>query len=152
MNLVVLKGNLVRDPETREVEVSGRKTKVVNFTVAVSRFFKKANGERDKDTVFIPCEAWDTGAERIGLILKKGDPVLVEGSLKTENWEKDGQKHSRTKVRVANFDKLNRSSNPTAAAEENSGEDTPSEQPQEPVGAGVGGGKGGANGEEDIPF
>lgn len=145
MNLVVLKGNLVRDPETREVEVSGRKTKVVNFTVAVSRFFKKANGERDKDTVFIPCEAWDTGAERIGLILKKGDPVLVEGSLKTESWEKDGQKHSRMKVRVGNFDKLNRSNNPAAAAEENGTEETV----QEPVTSGATSGK---NGEEDIPF
>lgn len=145
MNNVVLKGNLVRDPESREVEVSGRKTKVVNFTVAVSRFFKKANGERDKDTVFIPCEAWDTGAERIAQILKKGDPVLVEGSLKTESWEKDGQKHSRMKVRVSTFDKLNRSNNPAAAAEETGGEEV-----QETVVTNSGSAK--TNTEEDIPF
>jgi single-strand DNA-binding protein len=149
MNLVVIKGNLVRDPEIRDVNVGGRTTKVVNFTVAVSRFFKKANGDRDKDTTFIPCEAWDTGAERIGLILKKGDPVLVEGSLKTESWEKDGQKHSRMKVRVANFDKLNRSTNPNAAAEDNSGTE---EVTEEPVTAGTTNTSGAKNTEEDIPF
>lgn len=111
MNLVVLKGNLVRDPEVREINSGSRKTKVANFTIAVSRYFTKGNGERDKETVFLPCEAWDTGAERIELILRKGDPVLVEGTLKEERWEKDGVKHNRLKIRVGTFDKLNRSPN-----------------------------------------
>lgn len=110
MNLVVLKGNLTKDPDVREVSTAGgKKTKVANFTLAISRFFKKKDGERDKDTSFILCEAWDTGAEIIEKLLKKGDPVLLNGSLKTETWEKDGVKQYRTKVRVSNFDKLYRS-------------------------------------------
>lgn len=108
MNTVILKGNLARDPEIRSVKSGDRQTTVANFTVAVSRHFKRANGERDKDTTFIPCEAWDSGAEHIGTLLKKGDPVLLQGSLKVEQWEKDGVKHSRMKVRVSNFDKLHR--------------------------------------------
>ena len=108
MNKVILRGNLVRAPETREVETGGRTTTVANFSVAVSRFFRKANGERDKDTVYIACEAWDTGAVSIGNLLDKGDPVLIEGSLKSDSWEKDGQKLSRLKVRVSNFEKLYR--------------------------------------------
>lgn len=148
MNIVVLKGNLARDPDVREVSVGGRTTKVVNFTVAVSRFYRKQNGERDKDTVFILCEAWDTGADRISAILKKGDPVLVEGSLKTENWEKDGQKHSRMKVRVSTFDKLNRSQNPRAEADANDAtDDVTDDANATPEVANAG-----ANTSADIPF
>lgn len=108
MNKVFLKGNLVKDPEVRDVSSSEKSIKVANFTVATSRYFKKADGTKASDTTFIDCEAWATGAESIEKLLKKGDPVLLEGSLKIENWEKDGKKFSRTKVRVITFEKLNR--------------------------------------------
>ena len=108
MNKVFLRGNLARNPEIKVLDINGKKVTVANFVLATTRFFKKANGERDKDTTFVPCEAWDTGAETIGKYVVKGDPILIEGSLKTENWEKDGQKMSRIKVRVSNFDRLYR--------------------------------------------
>lgn len=108
MNLVILKGNLARDPELRTVNPSGRETSVVNFTVAVSREFTKANGDPDKITTFVQCEAWDTGAEAVAETLKKGDLVMVEGSLRNDSWEKDGVKHSTMKIRVNNFAKINK--------------------------------------------
>lgn len=101
MNLVVLRGNLARDPELRVV--GQNKTAVVNFTVATSREFTRADGTRDKTTSFIVCEAWDTGAVAVSNSLKKGDLVMVEGSLRNDSWEKDGVKHSTMKVRVNNF-------------------------------------------------
>ena len=101
MNLVVLRGNLARDPELRVV--GQNKTAVVNFTVATSREFTRADGTRDKVTSFITCEAWDTGAVAVSNTLKKGDLVMVEGSLRNDSWEKDGVKHSTMKVRVNNF-------------------------------------------------
>lgn len=104
MNIVMLRGNLARDPELRTV--GDKQTSVVNFTVAVSREFVKANGEQDKITSFIQCEAWDSGAEAIGSSFKKGDLVMVEGSLRNDSWEKDGHKHSTMKVRVNNFAKI----------------------------------------------
>lgn len=108
MNLVVLKGNLARDPELRMV--GGEKsTAVVNFTIAVNREFTRANGTQDKITSFISCEAWDSGAEAIANTLKKGDLVLVEGSLRNDSWEKDGVKHSTLKVRVNTFAPLAKS-------------------------------------------
>jgi single-strand DNA-binding protein len=101
MNLVVLRGNLARDPELRVV--GANRTAVVNFTVATSREFTRADGTRDKTTSFITCEAWDTGAVAVSNTLKKGDLVMVEGSLRNDSWEKDGVKHSTMKVRVNNF-------------------------------------------------
>lgn len=106
MNINILRGNLARDPEVRTVNSSGKQTAVVNFTVAVSREYTKANGEKDKVTTFVPCEAWDSGAEIIGESFKKGDLVLVEGSLRNDSWEKDGVKHNTLKVRVNNFSKI----------------------------------------------
>lgn len=106
MNITILKGNLARDPELRVVNTNGKQTSVVNFTVAVSREYTKSSGEKDKVTSFINCEAWDTGAEMIGSSFKKGDFVLVEGSLRNDTWEKDGVKHSSLKVRVNNFSKI----------------------------------------------
>jgi len=106
MNISILRGNLTRDPELRVINNGTKKVAVVNFTVAVSREYTKANGERDKITTFVNCEAWDTGAEMIGESFKKGDLVMVEGSLRNDNWEKDGVKHSTLKVRVNNFSKI----------------------------------------------
>lgn len=110
MNLVILRGNLARDPEIRTVNTGGKQTSVANFTVAVSREFTKQNGESDKITTFAQCEAWDTGAEAIADSLKKGDLVMIEGSLRNDSWEKDGVKHSTMKIRVNNFGKLIRGS------------------------------------------
>lgn len=108
MNITLLKGNLARDPELRSVNTGGKQTSVVNFTIAVSREYTKSSGEKDKITSFINCEAWDSGAETIAESLKKGDLVLVEGSLRNDSWEKDGVKHSSLKVRVNNFSKITR--------------------------------------------
>jgi single-strand DNA-binding protein len=106
MNLVILRGNLARDPELRHVNPSGKETAVVNFTVAVSREFTKNNGETDKVTTFVNCEAWDTGAEAISSSFRKGDLVMIEGSLRNDSWEKDGVKRSTMKVRVNNFARI----------------------------------------------
>jgi single-strand DNA-binding protein len=108
MNIVLLKGNLTRDPELRTVNSGDKQTSVVSFTVAVSKEFTRANGTKDKIVSYIPCEAWDSGAEIIGESFKKGDLVLIEGTVRNDSWEKDGVKHSTLKVRVNNFSKITR--------------------------------------------
>lgn len=118
MNINILRGNLARDPELRVVNTSGKQTSVVNFTVAVSREYTKANGEKDKVTTFVPCEAWDSGADVIAQSFKKGDLVLVEGALRNDSWEKDGVKHNSLKVRVNNFSKITKLSKKKDQAEE----------------------------------
>jgi single-strand DNA-binding protein len=118
MNIVILRGNLARDPELRVVNSGEKQTSVVNFTIATSREFTKANGTQDKVTSFIQCEAWDSGAEAIATSFKKGDLVMVEGSLRNDSWEKDGVKHSTLKVRVNNFAKIIKTKRSEKASEE----------------------------------
>lgn len=97
MNNVVLIGNLTKDPEVRTTS-SG--INVCNFTVAVSRNFRNANGEMDTD--FIPVIVWRGQADNCGKYLKKGSKVAVNGSIQTRTYEAtDGTKRYITEV-VAN--------------------------------------------------
>ena len=143
MNIVVIKGNLTRDPEARQVGSGDKKTQVANFTIAVNRHFTRANGEKDKETTYVDCEVWDSAASYMAENCKKGDPLLVQGALKLDAWESpEGEKRSRLKVRVNNFDRLYRSPNPGPnSAQQNETADT--SNTEETVGAGSG---------EDIPF
>jgi single-strand DNA-binding protein len=104
MNSVFLIGNLTRKPELRFV--GEKKVAVANFSVAVNRYFKNAKGEREQEVTFVDCEAWATGAENMEKWLDKGNKVALTGSLKQESWEKDGQKHTKLKLRVENFENL----------------------------------------------
>ena len=111
MQSVVIKGNLTRDPELKTISSANGDVEVVNFTIAESRKFTKKDGTKHEETTYIDCEAWAAGARLIDQLMSKGDPILVTGTLKLDTWEKDGQKHSKLKLRVDNFDKLFRKSN-----------------------------------------
>lgn len=96
-NLVVIAGRLTRDPEVKFI-ASGKA--VCNFSIANSRFFKDKSGEKKEETSFVDVTCWDKTAEWVGENIKKGRPVLIEGRLKSEQWEDKttGQKRSRTGV------------------------------------------------------
>lgn len=96
-NKVTLVGRLVRDPELRYTP-SGKA--VANFTLAVDRGFKdKETGESSAD--FIKITTWDRTAENVGNMLKKGRLVLVDGSIRTGSYEKDGQRIYTTDVQAS---------------------------------------------------
>lgn len=95
LNKVLLLGNLTRDPELRHTP-SG--TSVVDLRLAVNRKFKGADGSSRDETCFVSVTVWGRQAETSQQYLTKGSPVLIEGRLKYDEWEKDGQKHSRVGV------------------------------------------------------
>jgi single-strand DNA-binding protein len=75
---------------------------VTQFTVAVNRNYKDANGEWKEETEWFRVVAWAQLAERTAEHLRKGNKVYVEGRLQTRSWEdKDGQKRYTTEL-VAN--------------------------------------------------
>lgn len=103
MNQCMFMGNITHDPELRTVGTQG--TQVLNFSIAVSRNYKRSNGETVKEVNFFPLEAWDSGAETIHRHFKKGDPIIVFCSAKNEKWEdKEGNKRSTIKFRVDRFE------------------------------------------------
>lgn len=100
---VTVAGRLTRDPETREV--GG--TSVTTYTVAVSEKFKTKAGEDRETVAYIDCESWGRQGEVIAQYVAKGDPLLVSGRLRQDNWEdKDGNKRSKLKVAVDKFEFL----------------------------------------------
>lgn len=93
-NRVVLVGNLTRDPELRYIP-SG--TAVSDIGLAVNDRVKRGDQWVD-ETTFVDITLWGRTAEIANEYLSKGSPVLIEGRLKLDRWEKDGQKHSKLKV------------------------------------------------------
>jgi single-strand DNA-binding protein len=69
--------------------------------LAVNNSYLTASGERKEDPLFIDIVVWKKQAENCATFLKKGRQVFIEGSLRLDQWEKDGQKRSKMKV-VAN--------------------------------------------------
>jgi single-strand DNA-binding protein len=94
-NRVILMGNLTRDPELRYIQ-SG--TAVTDVGLAVNDRRKTATGEWVEEVTFVDVTVWGRQAETVSEYLTKGSPVLFEGRLKLDTWEKDGQKHSKLKV------------------------------------------------------
>lgn len=93
-NRVVLVGNLTRDPELRHIP-SG--TAVAEIGMAINDRVKKGDQWID-ETTFVDITLWGRTAEVANEYLSKGSPALVEGRLKLDTWEKDGQKRSKLKV------------------------------------------------------
>ncbi len=99
LNKVMVIGHLGRDPEMRYTP-SGRP--VTTFTVAVSRSWNTADGERRTETEWFNIVSWGNLAEICKQYLHKGQQVYIEGRLQTRRWEdKEGQKHTSVEV-VAN--------------------------------------------------
>ena len=94
-NRVILVGNLTRDVELRYIQNG---TAVTDVALAVNDRRKGANGEWTEETTFVDVTLWGRQAEVAGEYLSKGSSVLIEGRLKLDTWETDGQKRSKLRV------------------------------------------------------
>lgn len=96
-NLVVLAGNLTRDPELR---YTPKGAPVCDFTLALNSSWKTDTGEKREDVSFIDCNAWNATAELIQQYLHKGDPLLIDGKLKQQTWDDKQTGAKRSKIIV----------------------------------------------------
>jgi single-strand DNA-binding protein len=94
-NRVILMGNLTRDIELRYTQ-SG--LAVTDVTLAVNDRRKNQAGEWIEETTFVDVTLWGRTAEVAGEYLGKGSPIFIEGRLKLDTWETDGQKRSKLRV------------------------------------------------------
>ena len=96
MNKIVLEGRLVKDAEPSVLPGTG--TGKMTFTLAVDRAYQKDKNNKKVD--FIPCEQIGNHTTKLCQYMTKGKQVAVEGELNIDQYEKDGQKKSFTKVKV----------------------------------------------------
>ena len=95
LNIVVLEGNLVKDPELKYL---GTGTAICSFTIGVNRSYK-ANGEwKEEDPSFFDVQCWGKKAEQVANGVVKGKGVVVNGRIKQERWENNGQARSKVIV------------------------------------------------------
>jgi single-strand DNA-binding protein len=152
-NKVILMGNLTRDPELKTLP---SQTAVCDFSLAVNRRWKDANGADREDVLFIDCVAFGKTGETIAGNLAKGRPIHIEGRLRLEQWEQeDGQKRSKIRVVVEQFRFVDAKPTGNGPSAERNGagrgkrrangkNSRPARQAEaEPVGAGA---------DKDIPF
>jgi len=96
LNKAFVLGNLTRDPERRALP-SGQA--VCNFSIATNRFYTSQDGQKQQDVEFHNIVAFGKLAETASQYLKKGSMVLIEGRIKTRNWQDAaGIKHYKTEV------------------------------------------------------
>ena len=99
LNRVILLGNLGADPELRAVG----ETHVLGVRLATSESFKDRSGERQERTEWHRVNIWGKRGEALARFLKKGDRVLVEGSIRTSTYEKDGETKYSTEILAYNI-------------------------------------------------
>lgn len=102
LNKVMLIGNLTRDPEMRYTPGG---TSVCEVGLAINRFWTDSqSGEKREQTCFVDCSAFGRQADTLSRYMRKGRPLFVEGRLDFQTWEsKEGQKRSKLKVIIENF-------------------------------------------------
>lgn len=95
VNKVSLLGRVGKQPEIKQVGDS----KVANFSLATSEKFKDKAGNKLENTEWHNVVFWGKQAELIEQYVGKGDELYIEGSIKTETYEKDGEKRYAVKIK-----------------------------------------------------
>jgi single-strand DNA-binding protein len=156
VNVVVITGNLTRDPELRH---TGGGTAVCDLRVAVNSRRKDQSGNWVDKANYFDVTVWGAQGENCANYLNKGRPVAVEGRLDWSEWEaKDGSGKRQAVRIVANTVQFLGSRDGAGGGNGNGGGDGGGFSPQSDVpadmsdfsGAPAGGGGGGQ--EDDIPF
>jgi single-strand DNA-binding protein len=96
-NKVILAGNLTRDPEVR---YTPKGTAIAQCGMAINHKWRTDEGEDREEVCFVDFTAWGRRAEVIAQYLKKGNPILMEGRLKTDQWEDKTTGRPRQKLTV----------------------------------------------------
>lgn len=100
LNKVLLIGRLTRDPESRTTPSGAT---VTAFGLAVNRVYtRRDSGEKVEETCFVDVEAWGRTGENIQRYMRKGRQLFVEGRLKFDSWEREGQRRSKLSVVAEN--------------------------------------------------
>jgi single-strand DNA-binding protein len=107
MNKVILTGRTCKNAEIGYIGATG--TPKMAFSIAVERNYQKDKNNKKVD--FINCEMLGQHTEKLCQYVTKGKAILVEGELNIDQYEKDGEKRSYTKVKVDRIEFLSGNNN-----------------------------------------
>jgi single-strand DNA-binding protein len=102
INRVIVIGRLTRDCETKFTQ-SGQA--VCKFSIAVNRK-RKVGDQWEDEANFFDAVLWGRQAESLNQYLVKGKQVAIDGELRQDRWEQDGQKRSRIEIVVGSIELL----------------------------------------------
>ncbi len=101
LNKIFILGNVTRDPEVRALP-SGQS--VTNFSVATNRFYTDSTGQKKQEAEFHNVVCFGKLADISSRYLNKGSMLLVEGRIKTRNWQDSANvKHYKTEIIAENI-------------------------------------------------
>lgn len=96
VNKAILIGNVGKDPEVKHLENG---MVIANFPLATSEGYKNKDNERVTTTEWHNIVLFRNLAEVAEKYVKKGDPLYIEGRIRTRSWEdKDGNKRYTTEI------------------------------------------------------
>jgi single-strand DNA-binding protein len=147
LNKLIIMGRLTRDPETKYL-ASG--SALCTFGFVHNRNSKDQHGEWRGEPTFLDIECWGQTAERVAAEARKGMPCLIEGRLKMDQWERDGQKVTKLKV-VADSVQLEKAKS-SGTTEAESGYNCNQTTPQAAPPNGYNCNQTGPDPNDDIPF
>lgn len=137
VNKVILVGNVGKDPDVRHLD-SG--VSVANFSLATSETYRNKENQKVTNTEWHNIVVWRRLAEIVEKYVKKGDPLYIEGKIRTRSYDdKDGNKKYITEIFADNMQMLGskQSNNNDSSSEEKQPETDIETPPQE---------------EDDLPF
>ena len=129
-NRVIIVGNITREIDLRYTQ---NQTAVTDIGVAINDREKNADGQWVDSPTFVDVTLWSKIAETAAQYLGKGSPILIEGRLKLDTWQDNGQNRSKLRIVAEKMQMLG------------GGKGNKQAPPAEPVTAG------GPN-QEDAPF
>ena len=120
MNVVILSGNLARDPEK---STTGTGMSVTRFTIAVNKITRRDDGN---NADFIRVTSFDKQADLVAKYLKKGSKVGIEGRIQTGSYTgKDGKTVYTTDVIANRVEFLDRKESTGSGSDNYGGQFTP---------------------------
>lgn len=123
MNIVILTGNIGKNPEERTFDSGAYK---VEFPLATNKWMKDGDDYKQK-TTWHNIVLWGSRAQGAIKSLQKGDLVQIVGEIETRSWEQDGEKKYRTEISASRFERLNKRENsePSPVGEKDISDDLP---------------------------
>jgi single-strand DNA-binding protein len=134
INKVILVGRLGQDPETRHTQNNNQ---VTTLSLATSEKYKDKTGQQQEKTEWHKVVLWNRLGEIADKYLKKGSLVYIEGSIQTQEYEKDGQKRYSTQIKGYSLQMLDSKNDKPFVGKEVKRSDAKIEEPFE---------------EDDLPF